>query len=65
MIRQIRFNKNWLELLDPKQFQTSIQILDSNNKMDELGDYEEEPLIVTRKKKTAKTYQFHEIILFN
>jgi hypothetical protein len=26
-----KFSKNWLEFLDPKQFQTSIQILDSDN----------------------------------
>ena len=54
MIRQITRNSVKIGL-------TSIQILDSDNEMDELGDYEEEPMIVTRKKKTDQRMAcFHD-----
>ncbi len=49
-----KFSKNWLNSLNPRNFSNSSLQQDSAKEEDDEYDYEE-PMIVTRKKKTAKS----------
>jgi len=46
-----KFSRNWLEFLDPRDFDNNLKQIDESSDEEESDD---EPIIPTRKKKTTK-----------
>ena len=51
-----KFSKNWLEFLNPKDFDSNLQQIDDDSDESDEEESEDQPITVTRKKKTTKSY---------